>query len=155
MKSQKIAILGFGAMGSRIAQNLLNAEYQVVVYNRTVDRVQPLLNQGVTYAATPEAAAEQADIIVSMVTDDDGSRKVWLDPESGAWLGNRKQILMIRAFPHPTKNHSKKEIYRLFDNRRVRNIGSASVCGLAVRRVVAKADLIAMYKSRSRTGLRM
>jgi hypothetical protein len=90
-----------------------------------------------------------------MVTDGDGSRKVWLDPESGAWLGNRKQILMIRVFPHPTKNHGKKEIYRLFDNRRVRNIGSASVCGLAVRRVVAKADLIAMYKSRSRTGLRM
>ena len=50
-------------MGSRIAQNLLNAEYQVVVYNRTVDRVQPLLNQGATYAATPKAAAEQADII--------------------------------------------------------------------------------------------
>jgi 3-hydroxyisobutyrate dehydrogenase len=87
MKGQKIAILGCGAMGSRLAQNLLNAEYQVVVYNRTADRVQPLLNQGATYAATPKAAAEQADIVMSTLTDDDGSRQVWLATETGAILG--------------------------------------------------------------------
>ncbi|MBE9166858.1 serine hydrolase [Pleurocapsales cyanobacterium LEGE 06147] len=84
---KRIAVLGSGAMGSRIVQNLLNAKYQVVVYNRTADKVKPLLNQGAVYAATPREAAEQADIAIGMVTDNDVSRSVWLDPETGAALG--------------------------------------------------------------------
>jgi 3-hydroxyisobutyrate dehydrogenase len=83
----QIAVLGMGAMGSRIVQNLLKAAYPVVVYNRTIDKAKPLLNQGAIYAATPRAAAEQADIVISMVTDNDGSRNLWLDPQTGAALG--------------------------------------------------------------------
>jgi 3-hydroxyisobutyrate dehydrogenase len=83
----RIAILGTGAMGSRVAQNLLKAEHPLVVYNRSIDKVQPLLNQGAAYAATPREAAEQADIVISMVTDNEGSRNVWLHPETGAVLG--------------------------------------------------------------------
>lgn len=84
---KRIAVLGSGAMGSRIVQNLLNAKYQVVVYNRTESKVKPLLSQGAVYAATPREAAEQADIMMSMVTDNDVSRSIWLDPETGASLG--------------------------------------------------------------------
>ncbi len=82
----KIAVLGSGAMGSRIVQNLLNAKYQVVVYNRTESKVKSLL-QGAVYAATPREAATQADIVISMVTDNEASRKVWLEEETGAILG--------------------------------------------------------------------
>lgn len=84
---KRIAVLGSGAMGSRLVQNLLNAHYQVVVYNRTADKVKPLIEKGAVYAATPKDAAEQADIVMSMVTDNDVSRRVWLDPETGATLG--------------------------------------------------------------------
>lgn len=94
---KRIAVLGSGAMGSRIVQNLLNAKYQVVVYNRTADRVKPLLNGGAVYAATPREAAEKADIVISMVTDDDVSRRVWLDPETGAVLGLRKDAIAIES----------------------------------------------------------
>ncbi len=80
----RIALLGAGAMGARMAQNLLNANYTVVVYNRTEDRVKPLINQGAIYAATPRAAAAQADVVISMVTDDQASRSIWLTPETGA-----------------------------------------------------------------------
>lgn len=42
--TSRVALLGSGAMGSRIAQNLLSANHQVVVYNnRTPDKVKPLL----------------------------------------------------------------------------------------------------------------
>ncbi|MEM6432314.1 MAG: NAD(P)-dependent oxidoreductase [Cyanobacteria bacterium P01_D01_bin.115] len=80
----RIAILGTGAMGSRIAQNLLNAQHSVVVYNRTAERVQPLVQQGATFAASPRVAADQADFVISMVTDDQASRSVWLDVDTGA-----------------------------------------------------------------------
>ena len=80
----KIAILGAGAMGSRIAQNLLNAQHSVVVYNRTAERGQLLVQQGAKFAATPRTAAAEADIVISMVTDDQASRSVWLDADIGA-----------------------------------------------------------------------
>jgi 3-hydroxyisobutyrate dehydrogenase len=97
MTKQKIAILGCGAMGSRMAQNLLNANYPVVVYNRTAAKVQSLIDRGALYAATPKAAAAQAEIIISMVTDDDVSSSIWLDPETGALSGLRQDQIAIES----------------------------------------------------------
>jgi 3-hydroxyisobutyrate dehydrogenase-like beta-hydroxyacid dehydrogenase len=74
-------------MGSCIAQNLLNANHRVVVYNRTADKAMPLIDRGAIYAATPREAAAQADIIISMVANNDVSRTVWLDSETGAAMG--------------------------------------------------------------------
>jgi len=93
----RIAILGTGAMGSRVAQNLLNAKHQVVVYNRSADKIKPLLDQGAVYAATPKEAAQQADIVISMVTDDQVSRIVWLDLETGAILGLGNDAIAIES----------------------------------------------------------
>jgi 3-hydroxyisobutyrate dehydrogenase len=97
MTKQKIAILGCGAMGSRMAQNLLNANYPVVVYNRTAAKVQSLIDRGALYAATPKAAAVQAEIVISMVTDDDASRSIWLDPETGALSGLQQDQIAIES----------------------------------------------------------
>jgi 3-hydroxyisobutyrate dehydrogenase len=93
----RIAVLGIGAMGFRMAQNLLNAKHQVVVYNRTKDKAMPLVDRGAIYAATPKEAAEQADIVISMVADNDASRKVWLDPEAGALMGLAQNAVAIES----------------------------------------------------------
>jgi 3-hydroxyisobutyrate dehydrogenase len=84
MNARRIAFLGLGAMGYRVAENLLKAGYKVVIYNRTKRKVEPLLEQGAIYAPTPRAAAEQAEVVISMVTDDQASCHIWLDPETGA-----------------------------------------------------------------------
>ncbi len=97
MKVQKVAILGCGAMGFRMAQNLLKAEYSVVIYNRTADKITPLLDLGAIYAATPKEAAAQADIVISMVTDDEVSRQVWLDPQTGALLGLKAGAIALES----------------------------------------------------------
>lgn len=93
----RVAVLGTGAMGSRVVQNLLHASHQVVVYNRTADKVMPLLNQGAIYAATPREAAQQADIVISMVTDNNVSRTIWLDQETGAAVGLGKDAIAIES----------------------------------------------------------
>ncbi|OKH34216.1 3-hydroxyisobutyrate dehydrogenase [Calothrix sp. HK-06] len=93
----QVAVLGIGAMGSRMVENLLNANHQVVVYNRTEDKVKPLQKLGAVYAATPREAAEQADIIISMVTDSNASRAIWLNQETGAILGLRKDAIAIES----------------------------------------------------------
>lgn len=94
---QRIAVLGTGAMGSRLVQNLLKAQYPVVVYNRTESKIAPLVAQGAAAAKTPRAAAQQADIVISMVRDDDASRRVWLDPDSGAVGGLGQGSIAIES----------------------------------------------------------
>ncbi|GAB4199681.1 MAG: NAD(P)-dependent oxidoreductase [Roseiflexaceae bacterium] len=84
---QTIAMLGAGAMGARIAHNLLKAGYAVNVYNRTPERTATLVAAGATFAATPHEAAAGADLVISMVRDDAASRVVWLDAEQGALRG--------------------------------------------------------------------
>ena len=94
---QQIAILGAGAMGSRLADNLLEAGYPVTVYNRTQARTEPLVAKGATYATTPRAAAEGAKVVISMVRDDGASRQVWLTEEAGAAHGLGEGAIAIEA----------------------------------------------------------
>jgi 3-hydroxyisobutyrate dehydrogenase len=96
-RMSRVAVLGIGAMGLRIAQNLLNAQHQVIVYNRTQDKAMPLVNQGAVYAATPREAAAQANIVISMITNNDVSRSIWLDLETGAAIGLLKDAIAIES----------------------------------------------------------
>lgn len=80
----KIAFLGLGAMGSRMAMNLLKASYDVTVWNRTLKATDELVALGANRAVTPAAAAAGADIVISMVRDDEASKSVWLDDKTGA-----------------------------------------------------------------------
>jgi len=80
----RIAFLGLGAMGSRMAANLIKAGHEVVVWNRSSKRTEPLGNLGAAIAGSPRAAAAGADIVISMVRDDAASRHVWLDSGAGA-----------------------------------------------------------------------
>ena len=72
----RIALLGTGAMGSRMAANLLTGGYDVTVWNRDRDKIGPLLDKGAGSASSPRAAVGNADIVISMVRDDQASRAV-------------------------------------------------------------------------------
>ena len=76
-----VSILGLGAMGARMAARLLDAGHTVTVWNRTPERAAPLVAAGARLGASPCDAASGADIVVSMVTDDDASRAVWTGPK--------------------------------------------------------------------------
>lgn len=83
MRETKVAILGLGIMGSGMARNLLRAGYEPVVYNRSRGKAEELGREGARVAATPAEAAEGAEVVVSMVSDDVAARAVWLG-ENGA-----------------------------------------------------------------------
>lgn len=74
----KIAFLGTGKMGSEMAANLLAAGHEVRVWNRSSEKSEPLVAKGSILAATPAAAAEDAEAIFSSVADDGASERVWL-----------------------------------------------------------------------------
>lgn len=92
-----VAFIGLGAMGSRMAAALLDAGFQLTVYNRNPERARPLEAKGAARADSPREAANQADIVISMVTDEDASRSVWLDDERGAIHGLRAGAVAIES----------------------------------------------------------
>ncbi|MCT0023168.1 NAD(P)-dependent oxidoreductase [Weissella confusa] len=63
----KIGFIGTGVMGRGIINNLLKANYDVVVYNRTKAHAQSVLDNGATWADGPKAIAEAADLVITMV----------------------------------------------------------------------------------------
>jgi len=67
----KIGFIGLGIMGSRMAANLLKHGHALVVHNRTPEKAEPLLTKGAGWANSPAEAAQQADILFTMLANPD------------------------------------------------------------------------------------
>lgn len=93
----RIAFLGLGAMGGRMAARLLGAGHELTVWNRSAAAAAPLLAAGARQAASPRAAADGAEVVWSMVYDDAASRTIWLDPASGALAAMPRDALAIES----------------------------------------------------------
>ena len=76
-----IAVLGLGVMGGGMASRLLAAGFQVAVWNRRADRSERFRKLGARIASSPRDAADQADVVITMVADDGAARSVWLGPD--------------------------------------------------------------------------
>lgn len=77
----RIAWIGLGAMGSRMARRLLDAGNQLWVWNRTPARAEPLVAAGAHAAATPADAAGSADVVMLMLSDPAALRDVTEGPD--------------------------------------------------------------------------
>lgn len=64
---KKIGFIGTGVMGASVVKHLLNAKYEVAVYNRTKSKTDDLVKLGATWQETPQKVTETSDIIFSMV----------------------------------------------------------------------------------------
>lgn len=89
----KIAFVGTGIMGAPIAGHILDAGYEVTVYNRTKSKADVLVAKGAAWADSPAKAAADADIVFTMLGYPSDVEDVYLASEGlvraakkGAWL---------------------------------------------------------------------
>jgi len=66
----RLAVLGMGRMGHAVAERLHHGGHDVIVWNRTPHKADDLLAKGVREAATPRAAAEEAEATFTSLADD-------------------------------------------------------------------------------------
>ena len=92
-----IAFVGLGAMGSRMAANLLKAGHTLTVWDRSPEPASQLAASGATVANSPREAAEGNDFVFTMVRDDEISRTTWLDPTTGALAGMKPGAIAIES----------------------------------------------------------
>ena len=78
----KIAFIGLGNMGGSMAQNLLKSGHQVFGYDLSAVALQHFAEAGGVVCDSPQAAAKQADIVVSMLPAAKHVREVYLGEHS-------------------------------------------------------------------------
>jgi 3-hydroxyisobutyrate dehydrogenase-like beta-hydroxyacid dehydrogenase len=72
----KIAFLGLGMMGSRMATRLLEAGHQLMVWNRTPERTASLVQLGALAASSPAEAAAGVEVVITMLATPDALEEV-------------------------------------------------------------------------------
>lgn len=90
----KIGYVGLGTMGAPMARNLLTAGFEVRVHNRTRDKEKPLAEAGASRAASPQEAAQNADVVITNVSDTPDVEAVVLG-ENGAIHGMKKGSVLV------------------------------------------------------------
>jgi 2-hydroxy-3-oxopropionate reductase len=74
--SETIGFIGLGVMGAPMARNLLAADYEVVAWNRSPAPLEALVEAGAKPADGPAAVAAEADVLISILSNDAVVREV-------------------------------------------------------------------------------
>jgi 3-hydroxyisobutyrate dehydrogenase-like beta-hydroxyacid dehydrogenase len=91
----RIAVIGLGAMGSRIASRLLDTGHRVTVWNRTAAKAGPLVERGAELVDSPAAAAGTAEALLVMVSDPPALAAITDGPE-GIAAGATSSLTVIQ-----------------------------------------------------------
>lgn len=90
----KLGFIGLGAMGQLIVPRLMAAGHEVTGWNRSRDKAEALIAQGMRWADTPRAVAAQSEIVFSIVTDAKAVKAIALGPD-GIVSGIKKGAIYI------------------------------------------------------------
>ncbi|TYL46559.1 NAD(P)-dependent oxidoreductase [Marinomonas sp. IMCC 4694] len=95
MHALKVSFIGLGTMGYPMAGHVSNAGHSVMVYNRSTQKAQTWCEEYTgTFATTPALAAQDSDIVLTCVGNDDDLRAVYLG-EAGAFQYAKPGTLFI------------------------------------------------------------
>jgi 3-hydroxyisobutyrate dehydrogenase-like beta-hydroxyacid dehydrogenase len=71
-----VGLIGLGNMGTAVAERLLDAGYDLVVYNRSREKAEPLAARGAAVAETTADLAAAAEVVLTSLSDDDALESV-------------------------------------------------------------------------------
>ncbi len=80
----RLGYIGMGLMGAPMTRRLLEAGYQVAVWNRSADKAKPLAEKGAVVAKSPRQVADEADIVMMCLTAAPAVREVVFGAEGVA-----------------------------------------------------------------------
>lgn len=91
----RVGFCGLGVMGYPMAGHLAKAGHHVTVYNRTSSRADAWsAEHGGLLASTPREVAEQSDVVMTCVGNDDDVREVFNGPD-GLLAGARTGMILV------------------------------------------------------------
>jgi 3-hydroxyisobutyrate dehydrogenase-like beta-hydroxyacid dehydrogenase len=106
-----IGFLGLGKMGSVMAPLLIEAGYDLSVWNRNVEKANNLVSLGAKLVSSPAALASTADVVVSMLADDAAVIAVYEGPDGLLSVPvNGKLFIDMSTLRPPTVHYLAKQV---------------------------------------------
>lgn len=100
--------MGTGLMGQPMALRLAEANFEVMAYNRTASKLEPLKASGVQAADSPQSLIAEAECIILMLADAPAIETVLLSPESRRELSGKTVIQMGTIAPEESRTLAKQ-----------------------------------------------
>ncbi|MCJ7651752.1 MAG: NAD(P)-dependent oxidoreductase [Candidatus Lokiarchaeota archaeon] len=91
---EKIGWIGTGVMGRSMCTHILNAGYNLSIYNRTKEKANDLIKKGASWCLNPEEVAEKSDIIFTIVGFPQDVESVYLG-ENGVLSSIKKGAIVV------------------------------------------------------------
>ncbi|UCG14264.1 MAG: NAD(P)-dependent oxidoreductase [Deltaproteobacteria bacterium] len=99
----EVAFIGAGLMGRPICERILHAGHNLVVFNRTREKAEPLRSCGAEVAGSPEEAIGSGECVILMLTDAAAIHEVLLQRITTGALERRTVIQMGTIAPAESK----------------------------------------------------
>jgi 3-hydroxyisobutyrate dehydrogenase len=90
----RVGVAGVGRMGAAIAARLIEVGHEVSVWNRTAEKIKPLVDVGAKAAGSPAELAGQVEAIITILTNQEALTAVYEGP-SGLLAGSVKAKLFV------------------------------------------------------------
>jgi 3-hydroxyisobutyrate dehydrogenase len=90
----RIGVAGIGRMGGAIAARLVEVGHELTVWNRTADKVRPLVDAGAKAAGTPAKLAARVEAVITILTNREALAAVFDGPD-GLLAADAKGRLFI------------------------------------------------------------
>jgi 3-hydroxyisobutyrate dehydrogenase len=100
-KAEKLGYLGLGMMGFPMARRLINAGYDVTVWNRSSGKAAALIEAGARLAPQPSDVAATANIIFMCLTDAAAVEEVVFGPDGIATVAGAGKLVVDFSSIHP------------------------------------------------------
>jgi 3-hydroxyisobutyrate dehydrogenase len=92
-----VAVLGTGIMGAPMARHLVKAGLEVRVWNRTIEKAQPLADDGATVCDSPAQALQGADFLLTVLADVDAVEASVTADDALAKAGSNGSLVWVQA----------------------------------------------------------
>ena len=92
--AERVGFIGLGIMGQGMVRNLLKADFEVDIWNRTAKRMDPLVEAGAKKTNSPADLASKCDIVITCVSDTPDVQEVVLG-ENGVIHGIESGALLV------------------------------------------------------------
>src|SRR5215213_582793 len=90
----RIGWIGTGVMGRWMCEHAIKKGFAATVYNRSKDKLQPLLDLGAKAADSPKAVAQNSDVVFAIVGFPKDVREVFLGAD-GALAGAKAGTVVV------------------------------------------------------------
>jgi 3-hydroxyisobutyrate dehydrogenase len=99
--AEKLGYLGLGMMGFPMTRRLVNAGYDVTVWNRSAGKAAALVDAGAKLASRPHDVAASASIIFICLTDAAAVEQVVFGPNGLAGVNGQGKLVVDFSSIHP------------------------------------------------------